>query len=170
MSVSIAAMAVRLNSRPVRAKKPMVLVTSSVKVAPCALGLSSTYSLSTTSSVQIATTALASAASQLQLLYLNLTTPKHTASSSSNHSGGSVPAYLSAQLANFNGGLNQLGLASVSASTGMLSSANIGAALLGGSSASSGGSIASELLGGSSSSGASALDSVLASLYSTPKA
>ena len=147
-----------------------VSATSSVKVAPYALGLSSTYSLSTTSSVQIATTALASAASQLQLLYLNLTTPKHTASSSSNQSGGSVPAYLSAQLANFNGGLNQLGLASVSASTGMLSSANIGAALLGGSSASSGGSIASELLGGSSSSGASALDSVLASLYSTPKA
>jgi hypothetical protein len=110
-----------------------VSATSSVKKAPYALGLQSSYDISTSTSAKTTATSLGLAASQLQVLYLNLTTPKPVSSSANSSKSSAVPAYLKNELANYNSGLQKFGAApvkSAAASPG-LSSTVLAASLLG---------------------------------------
>ncbi len=123
--------------------------TSSVKVAPYALGLSSSYRLDTSQGRMTAQTDLTLAASKLQSLYNNLVTPKPPASASHSKATTPAPAYLTKELANEAAGLQRLGLAAPAANATAPSPAAISLGLLQGAATSpSTASSITSLLGG----------------------
>ena len=104
--------------------------TSSVKVAPYALGLSSSYRLDTSQDRMTAQTDLTLAASKLQSLYNNLVTPKPPASASHSQATTAAPAYLTKELANETAGLQRLGLSAPAANASAPSASSISLDLL----------------------------------------
>jgi hypothetical protein len=92
--------------------------TSTVK-SSYGLNLPSNLSLTSAANIAAAKTALSAATGAIANIYLNMTTPP--ASKTGASSSGKVPAYLSAELANYQAGLNRLIGGSTSSTTSLAS-------------------------------------------------
>lgn len=94
--------------------------TSTVKTS-YGLSLPSTLNLNSTASIAAAKTALTSASGTIAGIYLDLTTPPKSKTSGNTSLTGTVPAYLQAEIANYQAGLDRLTGGSTSASTSLAS-------------------------------------------------
>ena len=91
--------------------------TSSVTKKPYSLSLSSNLNLGSANAIKQAQASLTNAQSVLKSIYLDMNTKPSTASSASKSSSGKVPAYLTAEISNYQSGLARLEGATSTSST-----------------------------------------------------
>jgi hypothetical protein len=99
--------------------------TSTVKTS-YGLNLPTTLNLNSSTNIAQANAALKAATGTVASIYLNLTTPPASKTGTTNSSNGAVPAYLKAEISNYQAGLSRLtGSSSTGSSTSSSSSGSI---------------------------------------------